>query len=181
MNCIISCHLDSVFNPDVAFMSYTNGKLTGALLACALIIKELPDVQIEFNEAEETTMDGARQTARKNDNKTTLFIVMDVTDAAGGKTFTVENIHRVKSSEIRKALENFKGKYKIIPNGTESEAWVYKDQGFCTLEVDIPVRGGIHSLGSTTSFENVKIVSEAIIALVKYFKEKTLAEIEEPV
>jgi hypothetical protein len=46
------------------------------------------------------------------------------------------------SGRIKAALKQFKGQYRIINNGTESEAWLYKSLGFTTVEVDIPVVGG---------------------------------------
>jgi len=168
-------------------MKYKDGILRGALdnfasmLAAGLVMVSMPDIHIEFTEDEEVTMDGARQVARANDNKDTMFIVMDVTDQAKGKDFTIENIHRIRIKEIRKALETFRGKYRIIPVGTESEAWLYKDMGFAVFEVDIPVKNGIHSLNCQTDLEKIKIAAKAVEALIRYFSTKLLAEIEEPV
>jgi len=184
MKIIISCHCDTIFR--IPHLRWRDGLLRGALdnfgsmLACALIIQSMgTDVVIEFTEDEELTMDGARSLAKSNSNQDTLFIVMDVTSAAKGARFTIENTHRVKVRDIRKALTSLKGMYRLIPSGTESEAWLYKDMGFAVIEVDLPVKGGLHSLDGYADFENVKIVAQAVELLVKYFRDKTITEIED--
>lgn len=185
MNIIVSSHIDTVFR--CPFLRWKDGVLRGALdnfgsmLATSLLMNSMgSDVVVEWTEDEEITMDGARQLARKHNNKDTLFIVLDVTAQAKGHQFTIENVHRVKIKEIRKALLPLRNQYRILPLGTESEAWLYKDMGYATIEVDLPVRGGLHSLDGQTDFEKVKTQAQAVEFLVRYFKDKTLAEIEEP-
>jgi hypothetical protein len=184
MKIIISCHCDTVFR--IPHLRWRDGVLRGALdnfgsiLACALIIQSMgPEIIIEFTEDEELTMDGARSLAKSYSNQDTLFIVMDVTAGARGSHFTIENTHRVRMKDIKKALSPLKGKYRFVNNGTESEAWLYKDMGFAVIEVDLPVKGGLHSLDGYADFENVKLVAQAVELLVRYFKDKTITEIED--
>lgn len=184
MKIIVSCHCDTVFR--IPHLRWRDGILRGALdnfgpmLAAALIIQSMgSDVVIEFTEDEELTMDGARSLAKSCNNQDTLFIVMDVTDSARGNPFTIENFHRIKITEIRRALKPLRGKYRLVPKGTESEAWLYRDMGFAVIEVDLPVKGGLHSLDSYANFENVKTMAQAVELLVRYFKDKTLIEVED--
>ena len=183
MNIIVSCHIDTVFSQPC--ISWDGSRLKGALdnfasvFACSLLIDSmLQDIHIEFTEDEELTMDGARSLARKYNNQDTMFIVMDVTSSSKKHLFTIENCHRIKSIHINRALQTFKGQYKIIQNGSESEAWLYRDLGFAVIEVDIPVFGGVHNLEGTTTWERVQTVATAIKVLVHYFKSKSLVEIE---
>lgn len=186
MRIIVSCHCDSVFRSDIAYMRYKGGILKGALdnfasmLAASLLISGIPDAEVEFTEDEENTMDGARQLARANDNKNTMFIVMDVTGDGKGKVFTIENVHRIRTKEVHEALTELKGQYRIVGRGTESEAWLYKDMGFAVIEVDIPARGGLHSLDCTTDFSRLKVVAKAVELLITYFKDKSITDVEEP-
>lgn len=184
MKVIVSCHIDSVFRQP--FLRWRDGILKGALdnlgsvLATGLLLQSMgKEVIIEWTEDEELTMDGARSLAKINDNQSTLFIVMDVTAQARGAQFTIENIHRIKLKEIKEALLPLKGKYKVVPNGTESEAWLYKDMGFPVIEVDFPVKGGLHSLDGTAKPEDIKIMAEAVELLVRHFQPKTLTEVED--
>jgi len=186
MKIIVSCHCDTVFRSDVAYMRYKGGILRGALdnfasmLAASLLISNVPDAEVEFTEDEENSMDGARQLARANNNKDTMFIVMDVTADGRGKEFTIENVHRVRIKEVHEALKELKGKYKVVSRGTESEAWLYKDMGFATIEVDIPARGGLHSLDCATDFYRLKTAARAIELIIGYFKDKPVIDVEEP-
>ena len=183
MNIIISCHIDTVFSQP--FVSWDGSRLKGALdnfaslFACSLLIDQMQqDIHIEFTEDEELTMDGARSLARKHNNQDTLFIVMDVTVSSKKHLFTIENCHRIKSIHINHALQPLKGQYKIVPNGKESEAWLYRDLGFAVIEVDISVFGGVHNLAGTTTWERVRAAAGAIKLLVDYFKNKSLVEVE---
>jgi putative aminopeptidase FrvX len=185
VNVIISCHLDSVFT--TPFADWQDGVFRGAcdnfagVLAMGYLVHEMPDLHIEFTESEETTMDGARQLARIHKPDETLFIVIDVTDRSRGWKsihFTIENYHRIQEKHIRQALKSLRNKYKLKPLGTESEAWLYKDKGFPTLEVDVPVMGGLHNLQGVARGEDIWAVSEATKLLAAYFQDKTLREIE---
>jgi len=190
MNIIISCHIDTVFKDP--FLRWDKGILKGALdnfacvLASGFIMKDLGEgVHIEWTEDEEMYMDGARCLAKKYSQEDTLFIVMDVT-RRGLKWnrdlhFTVENIHRVEARYIRKALLPLRGQYRILEKGGESEAWLYRDLGFTTIEIDIPVMGGLHSLDATTRLVDLEVTAEAIKLLIEFFKEKTLREIVESI
>lgn len=185
MKIIISSHIDTVFNQPYAI--FRQGILTGAndnfasTVALGRIMDdpvwESGNLEIQFTEDEEMYMDGAATIARRNNPKDTLIIVLDVTGVAGKHSFTIENIHEVKTEEIKKALKNFKGKYKIIKDGTESEAWLYAEKGFSVIEVDIPVRGGIHSLNSTSKVVDHRAVADAVLALIYYFKDKDISAI----
>lgn len=171
---ILSVHLDSVFKDPFAVTR--DGNLRGScdnlagILAAAQLIDE-DGIWIEWTNDEEMHMDGARYVARNNNPKDTLMLVVDVTKKTRSKvSFTVENISGIKLSHIRKALSPFKGKYKILEHGAESEAWLYKEFGFCVLEVCVPVAGGLHSLDNIAGVKDIVTASKAIQALVTYFQ-----------
>ena len=186
MNVIISCHIDTVFRDPMA--EWKNGLLRGAVdnfssvFACGIVMERMREqVYIEFTEDEEMHMDGARNLAKRADNSDTLFIVMDVTqhkkDWSEKISFTIENIHRIEEKHVVTALKPMKWKYKINPQGAESEAWLYKDMGFACIEVDIPVKGGLHSLDSVVRGNDIFEAAKAIELIVNYFKDKNLREV----
>lgn len=183
MKIIVSCHCDTVFR--YPYCSFREGILKGAcdnfagILTVASILDDLvwmeSNIELQLTEDEEMYMDGAKCIVKKNNPKDTLIIVIDVTKT--NKHFTIENYREVKESEIRKALKEFKGQYKLIANGTESEAWIYGDNGFSVLELDIPVFGGLHSLDSTSKRTDQAIAAKALLALIYYFKDKEISAI----
>jgi hypothetical protein len=186
MKIIISCHCDTVFTQP--YCKCRDGVLEGAndnFSSIMAISRTLDDpiwkgteVELQLTEDEEMYMDGAKAIAKKNNPKDTLIIVMDVTDAKIRKgNFTVENVHEIKISEIKKALVSFVKRYRIVKNGSESEAWLYAENGFSVLEIDIPVSGGLHSLNSKSKTEDHAVVSKAILALIYYFKDKDISAI----
>jgi putative aminopeptidase FrvX len=139
-----------------------------------------PDIHIEFTEDEEMYMDGARAICKKYDPKDTFIIVLDVT--VRGKSwdkinFTVENFHGIHMRDIKKALKGFN--YKIQPNGTESEAWLYKEMGFACLEIDIPVMNGLHSLDGRARIEDIMKAIDAVRSVHEYLKNKTREQISD--
>jgi hypothetical protein len=185
VNIIVSAHLDTVFT--TPFAEWKDGIFRGAcdnfagVLAMGYLVHEAPDLHIEFTESEETTMDGARQLAKIYKPEDTLFIVIDVTDRSRhwkSINFTIENFHRIQPKYIRAALKPLQGKYKLRPTGTESEAWLYRDKGFCTLEVDVPVTGGLHNLQGVARGEDMWSVAEATKLLAEYLAPKNIREIE---
>jgi len=92
-----------------------NDNIAGCMVAGRLL--DMEDVYLEFTEDEEMHMDGARYVARKHEAAETLIIVLDVTTRGKhwDKTnFTVENVHGVKMSHIKKALKGFN--YKVNLN-----------------------------------------------------------------
>jgi len=185
MKIVISCHVDTVFSQPYGILR--NGIFEGAndnfasILALGRIIDDPifmdPLIELQLTEDEEMYMDGARTIAERNNPKDTLIIVMDVTDVGARYSFTIENVKEIRKAEIKKALKSFGKRYKIVDEGTESEAWLYAKQGFSVLEVDIPVKGGLHSLSSTSTVENQKAAAEAVLALLVYFKDKDISAI----
>lgn len=185
MKIIISTHCDTVFQQPYGVLK--NGVFTGAndnfasILALGRIIDDPvfkdPTIELQLTEDEEMYMDGAKTIAKKNNPKDTLIIVMDVTEVGSRYGFTIENVHEINVEEIRKALKSFGKKYKIVEDGTESEAWLYAEAGFSVVEVDIPIKGGCHNLSSTTTVENQKMAAEAVLALLYYFKDKDISAI----
>ena len=185
MKIIISSHIDTVFKDP--YCIYRGGILEGAndnfasIMALGTVLLNpiwLQDnVEIQLTEDEEMYQDGAKNIARKNNPKDTLIVVMDVTEAkpGSGNLFTVENIHEIKTSEIKRALH--KHPFRIIKDGTESEAWLYAEHKFSVLEVCIPVMGGVHNLQSKASIKSIEAVGRAIVALVEYFSAKDIASI----
>ena len=184
MRVVISCHFDTVFGPN-ASMEIFNGVADGAtdniagLLAVAQLIGE-PDLEIQFTEDEEMHMDGARYVAREHSADDTAFQVVDVTDSVkpGKKySFTVENYAGIQEKHIRKALAGFR--FKIVKEGTESEAWLYKELGFTVIEVDIPVSGGIHNLHGGARVEDILVVGKSLKALADYIRPMTRAQLSD--
>lgn len=185
MNVIVTCHLDTVYTTPLA--EWRDGLFRGAcdnfagILAMGYLIHEYPNIHVEFTESEETTMDGARQLGKKYDKDTTLFLVIDVTERSRNWKsihFTIENYHRVQEKYIRSALKPLRNKYKFKPSGTESEAWVFKDLGFPTIEIDVPVTGGLHNLEGQATGEDIWAVSEATKLLAEYFSSLNIRQIE---
>lgn len=186
MKIIISCHCDTVFTQPYCVCK--EGIVEGAndnfssIMAISRTLDDPvwkePGIELQLTEDEEMYMDGAKAIARKNNPKDTLIIVMEVTERKVRKgNFTIENVHEIKTSEIKKALVNFSKKYRLIKDGTESEAWLYAEQGFSVLEIDIPVSGGLHSLNSKSKIEDHAVVSKAVVALIYYFKDKDISAI----
>ncbi len=183
MKIIISCHFDTVFQHPYGRIS--DGYLTGACdniagIMVAAGLMDQPGIHIEFTEDEEMYMDGARAICKKYDPKETFIIVLDVT--VRGKTwdkvnFTVENWNGIQTKDIKGALKGFN--YKIVPNGTESEAWLYKDMGFACLEIDVPVMGGLHSLDGRARIEDILKATEAVLAIRHYIEGKTREQISD--
>lgn len=182
MKIVIFAHFDTVYQDP--FGRISGSILTGAcdniagILAVAQLLEE--DVSIEFTEEEEMHMDGARYVARKNDPVDAFIIVVDVTDRK--KTwkkigFTVENWHGITEKHIKRALKEFNGHYKRTKEGTESEAWLYKELGFACLEIDVPVSGGLHSLDSKARIEDILQASKAIKAIADYVRDKDREEL----
>lgn len=182
MKIVISCHLDTIFQDP--FAKITDGILEGAcdniasVLATSFLM-HIPDIIIELTEEEEMHMDGARYAAKRYDPATTLIIVMDVTDTpkTGKYNFTIENWRGVRDIHIKRALRGFK--YKMTKDGTESEAWLYREFGYSVIEIDIPVRGGHHNLQAKAKVNDIITVSEAIKALITYFRGKERGEISD--
>lgn len=186
MKIIISSHIDTVFKDP--FCKFKQGILKGAndnfasILALGRIIDDPiwlePTIEVAMTEDEELSMDGAKYVALQNNPKDTLIIVQDVTKKTGKKiNFTIENVHEVKFSEIKKALKDFTKKYRIVQNGTESEAWLYAEKGFSVIEIDVPVAGGLHSLDSISLSEDQAVSAKALLALLYYFKDKEISAI----
>jgi len=183
MKIIISCHCDTVFTQPFAI--FKDGIFQGAtdnfasIMAIGSVLGELGPAELQLTEDEEMYMDGAKSIAKKNNPKDTLIIVMDVTEVSPGRQglFTIENVHELKPSEIRQALKGHK--YRIIKDGTESEAWLYAEKDFSVLEIDIPVRGGCHNLRSKATIQSILAVGKALVSLVDYFKDKDIAAIRE--
>lgn len=186
MKIIISCHCDTVFSHP--FCIFEKGILRGANdnFASILTVGRILDdscwedgnVILHLTEDEEMYQDGAKYIAKRNNPKDTLIIVQDITTIRSHKiNFTIENVKEVRLTEIRKALKNFTGQYKIVPNGTESEAWLYAEQGFSVIELDIPIFNGEHSLDSITHIKDHVVASNALLTLIRYFKDKDIASI----
>lgn len=185
MKIIISCHCDTCFNQPYGILK--DGVFRGAndnfasVLALGRILDDPlfqdPNIEVQLTEDEEMYMDGAKTIAKRNNPKDTLIMVMDVTENARKANFTIENVHEIRMSEIKAALKTFKRSYRMVSNGTESEAWLYAEHGFSVLEVDIPVKGGLHSLDSTSRTEDQKIAAQAILALLYHFKDKDISAI----
>lgn len=187
MKVVISCHFDTVFrDPYARIMG--NGILLGAcdniagLLAVAQLISD-PDIYIEFTEDEEMHMDGARYVAKKFDPNDTFIIVVDVTVRAKNwdkVNFTVENWSGIQIKDIKKVLPPTKGfRYRTNQNGTESEAWLYKELGFAVIEIDIPVSDGLHSLDGKARIEDILRAANAIEAIAAYVKNKTREQLSD--
>jgi len=185
MKIIVSSHIDTIYKDP--YCIFRNGILTGAndnfasMLALGTVLLNpiwmKDNIEVQFTEDEELGMDGARSIVKKNNPKDTLIIVMEVTEAkcVKNRLFTVENIHEIKVSEIKKALQRHP--YRIVMAGTESESWLYAEHGFSVLEVCIPVIGGIHNLQGKSNIKNIEAVGKAIIALIEYFTDKDIASI----
>jgi len=187
MYVIISCHLDTIFNSPMADVK--NGIQTGVcdnlsgVLCCSQLIG-LEGIHIEFTNGEETNMEGARWVADRYSPDDTFLIVVDVTEKAPrwkSTQFTVENINGIDLKHIKKALKGFQGKYKVKETGAESEAWLYKKEGFSCLEIDIVVTGGLHNLHNRAQVSDILIASEAVKAITDYVKDKEKKEICEAV
>jgi len=185
VNIIVSCHYDTVFKDP--FACFEDGILKGAcdniagVLAMGHLMHEAPGLHYELTEDEEVGMDGARSLAKAYSSDDTLFIVIDVTERAKrwkSILFTIENFHRIQPKHIKTALKSFYGKYRLRPTGTESEAWLYRDKGFATVEIDIPVAGGLHNLKGVVRGEDMWAVAEATRLLAEYFAPKNIREIE---
>jgi putative aminopeptidase FrvX len=156
--------------------------LSGVL--CVAQIISYPEVHIEFTNGEETNLEGAKWVANHYSPDNTFLIVVDVTEKAPRwKTtqFTVENIHGIDLKHIKKALKRFQGKYKIKEIGAESEAWLYKKEGFSCMEIDIVVTGGLHNLHNRAQVSDILVASEAIKSIVEYVKDKEKKDICEAV
>ncbi len=186
MKIIVSTHCDTVFRDP--YCQFKQGILKGACDNFASILTvgrtmddaiwNEPNVELVLTEDEEMYMDGAKCIATRNNPKDTLIIVQDVTKKTGKKiNFTIENVHEVKFSEIKKALKDFTKKYRIIQNGTESEAWLYAEKGFSVIELDVPVSGGLHSLDSISLADDQTVSAKALLALLYYFKDKEISAI----
>lgn len=181
MKIIISTHCDTVFLQPYAIIE--KGIMRGAndnfssILALGSVLGQLEPAEIQLTEDEEMSMEGARVIAERNNPKDTLIIVMDVTEAkpGKGKLFTVENVHELKLSEIRQALKGHG--FRIVKDGTESEAWLYAKKDFSVLEIDVPVVGGNHNLEGKASVESILAVGRALVALVQYFKDKDISAV----
>lgn len=183
MNTIISCHLDSVFVSPMADVK--NNVHTGCcdnlsgVLCCAQLIK-YEGIHIEFTNGEETNLEGAKWVANHYSVDNNFIIVIDATEKAPrwrSIKFTVENPAFVDLRHIRNALRSFRGKYKIKELGTESEAYLYKREGFSCIEIDIPVTGGLHNLHNRAQVDDILIASEAIKALVDYMRDRERSQI----
>ncbi len=166
----------------------SDGILKGAcdnvagVLACAQLAQD--DIIVEFTYDEEVTMDGAKLVARKEDPASTLFIAVDVTKKMRSWPdrikFTVENINGIHIKHVRRALKKLKGQYRVHVNGDESEAWLYRDLGFITLEIDVPCAGGLHSLDAVSRVEDIVAASMALRYLAEYFKDLSREELGAP-
>jgi putative aminopeptidase FrvX len=166
-----------------------NGIQTGVcdnlsgVLCCSQLIG-LDKIHIEFTNGEETNMEGARWVADRYSTDDTFLIVVDVTEKAPrwkSTQFTIENINGIDLKHIKKALKNFQGKYKVKETGAESEAWLYKKEGFSCIEIDIVVTGGLHNLHNRAQVVDILVASEAIKAIVEYVKDKEKKDICEAV
>lgn len=185
MNVVVSCHLDTCFADP--FLRWHGKVVKGAcdnfalVLATGMLLKSMKDrVMIEWTEREELDMMGARAIAKRHKQEDSLFVVLDVTDSIrpiGTPCFTIENVHRVETKHIRSALSTLNGRYRFISGGTESEAWLYKDLGFAVIEIDLPVKGGLHSLDTTARLEDIELIAQAIEKIVEYFSPKNLREV----
>lgn len=177
----MSLNCDTIYNQPYAI--FKNRIFEGAtdnfasIMAIGSVIGELGEAELQLTEDEEMYQDGAQAIAKRNNPKDTLIIVMDVTEASPGRQglFTIENVHEIRLSEIRKALKGHK--YRIVQDGTESEAWLYAEKDFSVVEIDVPVKGGCHNLKSKASLESILAVGRGIVALVDYFKDKEISAI----
>jgi hypothetical protein len=183
MKVIVSAHLDTVFNDPMGTIE--DGQFIGpcdniaSVLAVGKLLGET-DVKIELTNDEEGHMDGARYVSRENDPKTAMMIVLDVTeDFKKSVNFTVENVYGINMVHVKKALRPFKGKYKFNEKGEESEAWLYRDMGFPVLEIDIPVRDGIHNMKAVSRVEDILVVADVLKALIAYFKDMTREQLSD--
>ncbi len=185
MQVVVSSHIDSVFREPYARTQ--GGLFIGACdnfasaMAVGRIIDEA-DILFELTENEEMFMDGARYVTKKYKSEDTFIIVLDVTKRNRNWkkiNFTVENWNGILEKYIRKALQGFRGQYKLNLDGAESEAWLYKEMGFACLEVDIPVMGGLHSLDSIARIEDIVVVSTAILAIKNYIKDRSREQLSD--
>jgi len=176
MKIVISCHMDTVYRDP--FAKVIDGWLVGAcdnvasILAVSQIIAK-PGLYLELTEDEELHMDGARCVARKHKPEDSFVIIQDVTVRGKGWNkinFTIENWYGIQDKHIRSALKGFN--YRMIKDGSESEAWLYKEMGFACLEIDVPVMGGLHSLDSRARIEDILVVGKALDRLIDYLSDK---------
>lgn len=185
MKIIVSCHCDTVFTHP--YLSFKEGIIEGAndnfasIMAVSSVMGDPiwrePHIEVQLTEDEEMYMDGAKNIATKNNPKDTLLIVMEVTEASPGRSglFTIENLHEIKPAEIKKALKGHN--YRILKEGTESEAWLYAEKDFSVFEICVPVKGGCHNLQSKAKVESIIAVGQALVSLVSYFKDKEISAI----
>ena len=187
MYSVISCHMDNIFKDPMSDIK--NGIQTGTcdnlagILSCAQLIN-IPEIHIEFTNDEENSMGGAKWVANHFSVDDTFLIVVDVTEKAPrwkSTQFTVENINGIDLKHIKKALKRFQGKYKVKEVGGESEAWLYKKEGFSCVEIDIVVTGGLHNLHNRAQVADILVASEAIKSIVEYVKDKEKKDICEAV
>lgn len=184
MNVVISCHFDTVFKEP--YGKVINGILEGAcdniaaILAVAQLVGDV-DLEIVFTEEEEMHMDGARYLAKDHNPQEDFIIVLDGTDSKRSWKihFTVENWHGITDKHIKRALKGFSGKYRLQKDGTESEAWLYRELGFACLELDVPVLGGMHNLEATSKVVDILQTAKAIRAVADYVKTKTREELSD--
>ena len=188
MKIVISCHCDTVYTQPYAI--FKDGIVEGAndnfasIMAASSVIGDpiwrQINLELQLTEDEEMYMDGAKNIATKNNTKDTLIIVMDVTEAHPGRNnlFTIENLHEIKPSEIKKALKGHA--YRILKEGTQSEAWLYAEKDFSVFEICVPIKGGCHNLQSKAAVESIVAVGKALISLITYFKDKEISAIREP-
>ena len=187
MHVIISCHLDSIFVSPMADVK--NGTHTGCCdnlsgVLCAAQLIKYPEIHIEYTNGEETNLEGAKWVANHFSPETTFIIVIDVSEKAPrwkNISFTVENINEFDLKHIRKSLKHFQGKYKIKELGAESEAWLYKKEGFSCVEIDIMTVGGLHNLHNHSEVKDILMASEAIKAISDYVKDKEKKDVFEGV
>lgn len=183
INVIVSCHIDTIFRDPFATTrdGYLNGtcdNLAG-ILACAQLIGR-EGIFIEWTNDEEGRMDGARYVAKDHSADDTFIIVADVTERKKNWDkihFTAENWFGIQPKHIKKALQPLSGHYRMTERGLESEAWLYKDLGFATLEIDIPVSGGIHNLKNKARLIDIQKSAEAIDLIRMYLLDKTREQI----
>lgn len=184
MNIVVSSHCDTVFT--FPFGEIRDGYYVGAcdnfvsMLSIGRVMENLQHVH--FTEDEEMYFEGARAVAKKCSPEDTLIIVCDVTKRSPSWKkihFTIENYHGVDEKHIKKALKDFNGRYRMNPNGEESEAWLYRNMGFPVIEIDIPVSGGLHNLDAKCRIEDITETSKGLLALHEYFKDKDRAQISD--
>jgi putative aminopeptidase FrvX len=152
--------------------------LSGVLAVAQLIQND--DICIEFTNGEETNLEGAKWVANHYSASEWFIIVVDTTDRSThwkNIQFTVENPGHVDIKHIKRALRPFYGKYKLREFGVESEAWLYKREGFSCVEIDVPVALGLHNLHNKAKVSDIIICSEAMKVIADYMKEKTREQI----